>query len=143
MIHNNHKIYGITLCEIMVLATITFILFSALAVVNISASSFTNHRTDIKQLIVDIERSLVMYRADLGMFPPDRPSNVDHKPVSAGECTPSNAAPIEGIFDNTVSEYHDDNLLRHLDGDTSNDTRVRDYEYVSIRPLDNYLHINE
>lgn len=142
MIYNKNKPQALARCDVMALITMTLIACNILAMISTTSVCMTSYRSEIRAVMSTIEMSLAMYEADLGALPPDHKS-VNHTPRTADECTPNNRAPKRGIFDNSLSKYYDDNLVRHLDGDTSNDKDIPGYDDVSARPLDNYLDINE
>ena len=141
MIHNKNKAF--TRCDVMAVITLTLIACSILAINSSTmVGCMSSPRAEIKALLSTIYQAIAMYESDLGVLPPDHKS-VAHTPNIADECTPNNPAPKIGIFDNSPSKYYDDNLVRHLDGDTSNDKDIPGYDDVSTRPLDNYLDLKE
>ncbi|WP_372370161.1 type II secretion system protein [Candidatus Uabimicrobium sp. HlEnr_7] len=129
---------GFTLIELLVVVAIIGVLASIL-IPAIQKAVLSAHRAEIKALLSTVDQSLAMYNSDLGAFPPD--GNTSGGGVN--DCTPTNRAAERGEFNEEVSDYADNNLVRHLDGDTSNDGDVDGLGQVSARPLDNYLDVNE
>ncbi|WP_372369386.1 hypothetical protein [Candidatus Uabimicrobium sp. HlEnr_7] len=137
----NKNTIAITKIELLFVVTILST-FLSIVIPAIQKTIYICRIPSSKYMISTIDQSLAMYNSDLGAFPPDRRTNVKRKPQNANECSPTNRASTRGEFDNSVSEYYDDNLIRHLDGDTSNDMSIDGYNDVSVRSLDNYLDIS-
>lgn len=133
---------GFTLIELLVVVAIIGVLASIL-IPAVQKAILASHRAEIKALLSTVDQSLAMYNSDLGVYPPDQNNPATGAaPSDENECSPVNRAATRGQFNNTVSEYNDQNLVRHLDGDTSNDS-IAGFADVSARPLDNYLDIKE
>lgn len=136
---------GLTLFETLFLVCIFGIMLSIL-IPAVQKAILGGHgpEYEIKRLLSTLDQSLAMYNSDLGVYPPDcRRSNSGQAPQTVDDCSPVNRASTRGEFNHTVSKYYDDNLVRHLDGDTSNDNNIPGYDDVSARPLDNYLDVQE
>ena len=137
---------GLALFEVFFLICILTIMLSMLipAVQKAILVCDGGPRSEIKNLLRIVDQSLAMYNSDLGVYPPDyRLSTKGKTPKTADDCSPVNRAATRSEFNQVVSKYYDDNLVRHLDGDTSNDNNILGYDDVSARPLDNYLDIKE